>query len=1232
MPLSPSKSRIFAALFVTIALLARAGPADAGTTGTLTGYVLTGKETPVAGALVSASSPTQTASATTNSDGYFSFVALAPDTYSVTVSRDGYVTAREDGVTVIADNAVTLRIAVEKNNPTVLAHTVITAQAGLLRPSTTQDVYSIDSGAQALVNSFGGGGDLNSAYSAISSIPGTFVPTGQSGWNQPVFVRGGDFTEIGYELDGVPVNRSFDHVPTINLATLGVQSLEVYTGGAPADAESQGLSGYVNQVVKQGTYPGYADASFGLGSPTLYNNLDFEAGGATPNRSFSYFVGVGGYNQAYRFYDQNNGAGLSGTFGQPFDIAGAALGPLVGGPPGCGFPGGDNLAGCYSNHAFFQALPAGPGGFILGPYQMGHNASLADRENLVNLHFLIPRRNSADHDNIQLLYDTSQLYTYTYSSYSDWGGAPFWNGIAIASGGLHSFQSPYPAFASGFQYGGSLLQAVTGTNGGPIDAMMPYLYPSEDQAGLNGPVPAGKQDATSNGQSIVKLQYQHDFGTTAFARAYAYDYYSDEFIHSPNGFNQFFISTSADRELFTHTHGFSVSYDDQLNAYHLFDLQASYTIAHSGFFDNGQMSNANPASPQSYFAALVSQSAPTSGICYNSTLAPSSCEPSTAFGLNNGRPLCTNFTGPGACFLSYGLPYVSPPPGFEWLAVENGPNGQSNAVTPKTWSYSIEDQYRPTDRLHVNAGIRYDRFAFDLPSTAGGAARAFWFNAWNTVMCVNPQFNGGNPIDETFLGVPAGTPCNLIPLPGGVTLSQATLTNDSANGATLSHGEFQPRVGATYNADDDDVIRFSYGAYAQGPATRSLEQDVLQQNLPAFIGTLYYALGYTSPVHDLRPAVSYNADLSWEHQFHRTDASFKLTPFYRRTRDQIQQFFINPTTGTTTDINAGRQTSFGAEFLLAKGHLDQNGFSAQFSYTYTYSRISYNALPNGTTLLSGVNTSIQQYNSFTSACAGAVPSTDPKSLCGTFGGANASPTSLNPVTNTSVANPYYNAPVRPLLDPFGSYPTYDVVPTGLQLTSASYGVPDYATLILNYKHDKWTFTPLFQLIAGSRYGAPQQQTGVDPTSCSPLAAGGSPSGDPRYPFGGSGTPYDATTCTSTLFIPDQVTGNFDSLGAFREPSQLSANLQVAYRASDRATLRLTVVNLYERCYGGDKMPWTLDDRRLCGYDVLPGHIPPVGNIFNPGDTIQRVVQYPYGILQQAQPSPLNAYLNLEVKL
>jgi hypothetical protein len=1221
MPFSSWMRRTGAVLLLVAIVAIGWDTAKAGTTGTLTGYVLTGTDTPVAGAAVTAASPTGTYTTTTDADGYFSFVSLSPDTYDVTASKDGYQSIVDSGITVVADNAITIRLVVAK----VIGFIRVVEPNGILRPSTTQDVYSVNGRTQAMVGAFGGGGDLDNAYAAISALPGTFVPTGQSGWNEPVFVRGGDYTEIGYEFDGVPVNRSFDHIPTTNLSNLGVQALDVYTGGAPADAESQGLSGYVNQVIKQGTYPGYADVDFGIGAPTLYNKLDLDLAGATSDRRFSYYAAIGGTDQAFRYYDQNNGASLSSMFGQPFDYS-------TGGGA-CATQTGSFYAGCYANHAYFQQLPAGPGGYILGPFQMGKNSSDSDRENLVNLHFLIPRRNGPDSDDVQLLYDTSQLYTYDYSSYDDWGGSALWSGIDGSDAGYHFLfngDSPaYPFFPSGFQYQGALDQPISPTMTGQIAGMVPYLYPGEGREGFNGPIPAQQEDAVSNGQSILKLQYQHDFGTHAYARIYGYDYYSDEFINAPNSTNGFFgvsqVAEAADSELFTHTHGYAASYADQLNAKHLFDLQASYSIANTGYFDSQETSDANPQSPQSYFAAAVPTGGP-SGICINQMEQPASCEPTTAFELNGGAPVCgfPSTPVPGACFLPYAYPYIPLAPGFEWLALENGRNGQTNEVTPKFTSMSIEDQYRPTDRLHINAGIRYDRFEFDLPGTAGGAARQFWFNAWNTVMCVNPLVNSGNPVDETLLpgSPPPGTPCSVF----GQGWSQAKLTNSSANGAVLAHSVVQPRVGATFDADEDDVIRLSYGVYAEAPPARSLEQDVLQQNLPAFIGPLYYALGYTTPVHDLRPEVSYNSDMSWEHRFHRTEASFKLTPFYRKTADQIQSFFIDPAQGTTTDINAGKQTSYGAEFLLSKGNFDENGFSAQFAYTYTYSRISYSPLPNGTTLLSGVNTTIQQYNSFTSACASAMPSTNPASRCGLYGNQNAVPT-----FGSGVANPYYNAPPRSLLDPLGSYPTYDVVPTGLQLTSASYGVPDYASLVLNENVDKWSFTPMFQLIAGSRYGAPQQQVGVDPSSCEPLPVG-AVTGDPRYPFGGSGLPYNAQTCTNTIFIPDQVTGNFDSPGAFREPSQLSGNMQVAYRATSRVTMRLTAANLYVDCYGGDQEPWTLQDRHLCGYDVLPGHIAPVGNIYNPGDPIQQIVKYPYGILQESQPSPLNLYFNVEVKL
>ena len=65
--------------------------------------------------------------------------------------------------------------------------------------------------------------------------------------------------------------------------------------------------------------------------------------------------------------------------------------------------------------------------------------------------------------------------------------------------------------------------------------------------------------------------------------------------------------------------------------------------------------------------------------------------------------------------------------------------------------------------------------------------------------------------------------------------------------------------------------------------------------------------------------MSYNTDFSWEHQFKGTDMSFKLSPFYRKTNDQIQQFYLNFKTNFVSGLNVGKQTSEGVEFQFQKG-------------------------------------------------------------------------------------------------------------------------------------------------------------------------------------------------------------------------------------------------------------------------------------------------------------------------
>ena len=1224
-----------------------ASTAFAGTTGTLAGTVLGSGAAPLQGARVAAASPSQSAATTTDATGRFVFASLIPDEYVLNVSKDGYQSASQSGVLVIADNTqvveFTLQLAVKTLGRVAVSENV----AGLLRPGTTQSMYTITPGTQRTLAVLGGGTSLDQAYSAISSVPGAFVPPGQSGWNQPIFLRGGDFPEVGYELDGIPLNRAFDNIPTTNLTTLGQQQLQIYTGGAPADAESHGLAGYVNQVIKTGTVPGFASLSLAAGGPALYNKVAIEGGGATADRRFTYYVGAAGDDQALRYIDQFNGSQFSQTFGQPFDLANAAFGPLSPiGAVGCPILGGSgsNFSGCYANHAYFNALPAGPGGYIQGPYPNGRffNATIADRENVVNLHYSIPHERIDLSDDIQLLYDVSQLYTTIYSSYLDWGGAGTWTALESATPGLHSPGS-VPTFQSGFQYEGALGQPVAGTPFGPIAGMIPYLFPSEASHGLNGQIPATQRDGSSNAQALIKAQYQHNFSSDAYARVYLYSAYSNYFVHSPNGNDQLYIATSPDRELFTHTFGGVATYAAQLNSAHLVSVTASYLTSDDANIDNAQMTNSTPGAPfappqQSVFAALVSSAAPLNGICYafdpltGSAATRVSCEPATPV---------TPFTPTTTKFLTFSGPYFPPVPAggcdgapCEWLAVENGPSGVVNKVTPKFGAFSIQDQWRPADRIHVNAGVRLDDFRYDLSSTAGGPMTQYWFIAWNQVMCANAGVNGGVPIDKTTPaafggpGLDPAIPCGAL----GPGWHGATIAN--ATPGSFDHTAVQPRLGATFESDPDDVLRLSAGSYAQPPPAQYEEYNTLQQNLAAYIGGLYYSLGYTTPAHDLNPSISYNYDLSWEHRFHRTDTSFKLTPFYRNTTNKVQQFFINPSTGTVSGVNAGKQRAYGAEFLLTSGDPNKDGFSALFSYTYTYSRVQYGTLPNGSTLLSSVNSSIQQYNSFTSACAGVAPSQDPSSPCGAFGGAFASPC-FDPSTHApapacpagSVGNPYFNAPRQPLLDPQGSYPSYDVVPTGTQLSSASYGVPNNATLALTYHHAKVTVTPLLTFISGSRYGAPQQQIGVDPSTCAALS--GSAATDPRYRYGGVGRPYDATTCTNTIVIPDQFTGRFDAPGAFVEPSFLNVNAQIGYAIAPRVTAHITLANIVQSCFGGSVEPWT-GGRPQCGYDVVQGHIPPVGNIYNPGDSIQRLVAYPYGNILTA--TPFNLYAGVDIKL
>ncbi len=82
----------------------------------------------------------------------------------------------------------------------------------------------------------------------------------------------------------------------------------------------------------------------------------------------------------------------------------------------------------------------------------------------------------------------------------------------------------------------------------------------------------------------------------------------------------------------------------------------------------------------------------------------------------------------------------------------------------------------------------------------------------------------------------------------------------------------------TYTVNPDTVLRASYGRYNEQPSAAYEQYNGLEQNLPDTLAQ-FYALGYTTPGHEVAPSVSYNSDLSIEHHFPGTDMSFKLSRF-----------------------------------------------------------------------------------------------------------------------------------------------------------------------------------------------------------------------------------------------------------------------------------------------------------------------------------------------------------------
>lgn len=1115
--------------------------AFAGTTGRIRGRIFETKtQAPIAGAQVTAASPSQTAVSTTGATGSFIFVSLAPDSYSLTVVKSGYNTTTKPGVTVLADQEQDVEIPVVRTIAS-LGSVTVTASSDLLKPGTTSDVYSINAAGANAARALGGPGGIDQAYSAMAAVPGINLPQGQQGWYQTVFIRGGDQDQVGWELDGIPANRAYDNAPMTILSNLGQQELQVYTGGTLATADASGIAGYVNQVIKKGTYPGFADIVLGVGSPAYYNKYSFELGDATPNNRFSYYAGVAAAFQNYRYIDQSNGASAGGYF-YPVNIPSTFPANINGGPTG---------QDIYTG-------PGSPGGTLaFAPGQSYGILQTRDHESVFNFHYSLPHHNDTNSDDLQFLYLSSYLQTWYYSSINDQGGAA--NVYTTNGGAVIPWQD-------GRLYTGPMFAPLMNSASNfPV-----YLFPSGPTHLPFSPLPLDIRDGNQNSVSIEKVQYQRNFSSRSYLRVFGYWLYSDWFINGPLSNFLPFGAEVSDYELPVHQYGASIGYTNQLSDQNLLSVSLYQQFAKMQRYSptNGFPGSTTGSGTAAQITNVINPADPL-GTCRNSAGAIASCFDSANRGtLSNPAPF--------------------PAVGGQWWVTADGNRANLSQVSPSFSAVALSDNWKPSTRWTVNLGVRMENYTFYLPDTMTGyPARPFWFAAYNREFCTVP----GDLAPQRNTAFTTQS-CATTFGPGA---APVTLTNKS--GGTQSSTITQPRLGVTYQAGADDVLRGSYGLFARPPDSRDAAYNTTQQDLASFVGTNLVPYGYFTPQKPIYPDRSWNADASWEHHFANTTTSFKLTPFYRSTQNQLQQFILNPLTGLFGSINDGHQTSSGVEFALSMGNFNSDGWAGTLAYTYTHSTIVYTNFVNGRNVIDNVNTYITQYNQYTQGCAGLAtiacstngqPNTLAFPCFTTLGVGHGGACAIGEITN-----PYFALAMQPLLNRNAAYTTYDLIPSPFAAANG-YATPDVAALIIQYKKGRLTLTPSLTYSSGASYGSPLAVPGYAPNTCTAAQPATSNA--------------NTQTCGGFVFIPDPYTNQFDNLGAFKQPSRLTLNVQLGYQLSPAAKATLTMTGLVDQC---NQRGYKWDSSTTCVYSSLPSSIlPPSGNFLTTAMTpIQ--LRYPY---------------------
>jgi len=279
--------------FVLQAAVLLVSPAFGGTTGIVSGTVTdsaTGEKLAGVNVIVKGTNLTTV----TDENGYYVITNVPPGECKVTASLVGYTDAQVEKVSVLMDITAAVDFALEQS-VAVEEEVVVTEARPMIQRDVVPTMYLIESKDEQTIRN-----QPNLLYQTqgiVITQPGIVADEG--GYPH---IRGGRINQVGYMLDGIAITESLTNGFGTNCVTVGLDKLEMYTGGYRPEY-GNAASGVFNQSVKTGrTAPGFSFES--LSGSQSFRGVCPQMGGVLEN-GMDYYLGAYVWHSDLKGLDYN---------------------------------------------------------------------------------------------------------------------------------------------------------------------------------------------------------------------------------------------------------------------------------------------------------------------------------------------------------------------------------------------------------------------------------------------------------------------------------------------------------------------------------------------------------------------------------------------------------------------------------------------------------------------------------------------------------------------------------------------------------------------------------------------------------------------------------------------------------------------------------------------------------------------------------------------------------------